>query len=138
MRRAAIPLALLIAGISWGCEGTTVPTAPTLMSSSSAVVLPDDDPSPTSYGVIDGIVTAGGHAERIPYRGVLIEALVGDVVAATSTSEDNGIYHLRVGVGEIRLRASTSGYHTSTTAPFSLAAGKRTRYDLRIEPVYTL
>ena len=94
---------------------------------------------PESVAVVDGTVTGNPSVtavDRVPQAGVLIEVLVGDVVTESTTTDDNGVFHLRVAPGEIRLRASKAGYATSITGPMVVDGGGRTLRHLRIEPRY--
>jgi len=131
--------AVIVGALAAGCGGSVLPTGPTptSFSSSSAGALSVLEPAPVA--VVDGAVT--GHpgvtaVDRVPQARVLIEALEGEAVTATATTDENGVYHLTVAPGEIRLRASKAGYGITITEPLVVAAGSRTLRHLRIEPRY--
>src|SRR5688572_11153057 len=119
-----VPLVLffgILGAFNAACGAGASPVGPSPLSPASLIApVPLAALVPESVAVVDGQVT--GHpsvtaVDRVPQARVLIEVLVGETVTASTTTDDNGVFHLRVSPGEIRLRASKSGYGTSITAP---------------------
>ena len=108
-----------------GC-GALSPTAPTTMSSASVAV-------------VDGVITGRpglSALDRGPEPDILIEALDGERVLATTVTDQNGNYHLAIKPAQIRLRASKPGYPTAITDPFSVTAGDRMIHNLILDSLY--
>jgi hypothetical protein len=133
IRAVGVAAALAVAG---GCGGAVSPTAPTPLSS-SPVMAQALAPARVSVAVVDGVVSGRPSVTAVdsfPRAGVLIEALEGEVVTATTTTDENGNYHLALAPGEVRIRGSLAGYMPTVTGPFSIAVGERTVRSFRIEP----
>jgi hypothetical protein len=139
-RGPAVLLFGILGAFDAACGAGASPVGPTALLSASV-----DSPAtlaalvPEAVAVVDGTVT--GHpsitaVDRVPQARVLVEVLVGEVVTESTTTDDSGVFHLRVAPGEIRLRASKTGYGTSITAPMVVDGGGRTLRHLRIEPRY--
>src|SRR5688572_20616479 len=143
MTRASLRVRTLVAVAvlgTAGCGGGVSPTAPTPISSPLAISPLVTAPEPVAViAIVDGVVTGRPSftaVDRVPQPGVMIEVLDGEATVATTTTDENGNYHLELAPGDIRIRASKAGYQPTVIGPFAIATGSRTVRSFSIEPRY--